>query len=69
MVLLVLLDLRVQRGPPDRQVQTEHRALPVQWDQQVLPVRPVLPGADGAAGPAGATGADWTNGPRWCRRR
>ena len=39
MVLRVLLDLRVQRGPRDRQVQTEHRALPVQWDLQVLPVR------------------------------
>ena len=41
MVLRVLLDLRVQRGPRDRQVQTEHPALPVQWDQQVLPVRQV----------------------------
>ena len=41
MVLLVLLDLRVQRGPRDRQVQTEHLALPVQWDLQVLPVRQV----------------------------
>ena len=42
MVLLVLLDLRVQRGPRDRQAKTGHPALPVQWDQQVLPVRPAL---------------------------
>jgi hypothetical protein len=39
MVPLGLLDLRVRRGPRDRQVQTEHLALPAQWDLQALPVR------------------------------
>ena len=64
MVLLVLLDLRVQRGPRDRQVQTEHPALPVQWDQQVLTGPP---GADGAAEPAGARARLDQWGPRWCQ--
>ena len=63
MVLQVSLDLRGQQDPRDPQVQTEHRALRVQWDQQVLPVRAGPPGADGAAGPAGATGATGPMGP------
>ena len=69
MVLLVLLDLRVQRGPRDRQVQTEHPALPVQWDLQVLPGPPVRcrwrSGHSGTRG-HGATGSNRSCRCRWC---